>query len=234
MQRLSRRRVFGGASAAAAVALASRFGSAATLSEADPACPSVSPTILTPNPQRSVSLRKTVSYFCCGAAQEFDGLTRLDGYTLDPDNDDIILWGLSEPGQPSIRFRDFMVAYRAAFGKYTANFYKTARENWGLPPNSPSVSIRPTMEQFNSCFSEMWSPFTVYVYNMPRDTRVANVLVAADYRMKLISVNKASLPIAQPFPTMRDLRIQRALHHRRDASLLQITMWYLWIVRRSC
>jgi hypothetical protein len=59
-------------------------------------------------------------------------------------------------------------------------------------------------------FAEICSPaHKVYVLGMPRDTRVANVLVNADYRMKLVFTNKVSLPIHNPFSTIRDLDNER-------------------------
>jgi hypothetical protein len=76
----------------------------------------------------------------------------------------------------------------------------------------------------------MCSSAKVNIYGMPRDIRVANALVAADYRMKLVWNNLAVLPIAHRFPTSRDLDIEESrqdLIHNRPVHGGSLTkLWF--------
>jgi Protein of unknown function (DUF1598) len=51
------------------------------------------------------------------------------------------------------------------------------------------------------------SPQTVRVEGMPRHSRVAQVLVDADYRMKKVSQGTVELPIRSPFPAAYEARL---------------------------
>ncbi len=105
---LSRRRLLSGA---LAVGLNPIARAAAAPGDA---CP-VSLVKLKPKAERAVSLKGLSLVGQAGGRPRLEGLTRLDGVVTDPDTRDVILWGLSERGQPDLQFDDFVIALRAAY-----------------------------------------------------------------------------------------------------------------------
>ena len=110
-------------------------------------------------------------------------MTWLDGYITDAANHDIILWGLSEPDQPDLQIADFIVALRAAHGRYGQ-----VRNGVNYITN-PLISIDPdpavfrrinalklTSSDGQSQFEQLCKPpQTVRIEGMPRNTRVARI-----------------------------------------------------------
>ncbi len=215
---LSRRALIAGGSASFATLLmssplAARKRRRRAPKPAVPTC-EVHPRLLTPNPQRAVSLRELCGALSsCGPDDSrcrellfFKGITRLDGYVLDPDNHDIILWGAVEDDVPPLQFQDFAVALRSTHGRYA----EIGKDGIRLIMQ-PAISIDPipnivrerqrsdlTKLSGRQKFTELCATDqTVRVEGMPRYTRVANVLVDADYRMKKVSqglIPLASIP----------------------------------------
>jgi hypothetical protein len=176
----------------------------------------------TPQPQRAVSLRRISEALSAGRPATFDRLTRLDGYVLDAPNNDIVLWGLSEPDQPNLHVDDFIIALRSLQWRYSV------RENNTNYRISPLISIDPDPEMYrqlrklNVATPEgrrqfdliCRRPQVVRVEGMPRHSRLAKVLVDADYRMKLVGQGQVELPIASPFQSSFAGRIER---YRQDS-----------------
>ncbi|MGO9547188.1 MAG: DUF1598 domain-containing protein [Rhodomicrobium sp.] len=183
----------------------------------------VKPPALKPHPQRAVSLRQISDALGSGKPARFEGLTRLEGYVVDRDNHDVILWGLAERDQPELQIQDFVVALRSAYDRYTI-----VRDGVTYRV-SPLISIDPDVEVLRKLrgidlFADdaderhaelCGKPQTVRVEGMPRDTRVAKVLIDADYRMKMVSQGIEELPIDDPFPSAFGARVEK---WRRDAA----------------
>jgi hypothetical protein len=214
---ISRRSVLTGLAAAASAPL---LGGAAS-AEVGPSgsvCSNLpSPQTITATPQRAISLRQVSADLAAGRPAVLEKLTRLDGYIVDAENRDIILWGISEPDQPNLLIEDFVVALRAARGKYGV-----LRNNVNYITN-PLISIDPvasTSRQFAALnlrtsegqarFRQICAtPQTVRVEGMPRNTRLAKALVDADYRMKMVGQGSVTLPIQNGFPSHWEVRLQK-------------------------
>jgi hypothetical protein len=159
-------------------------------------------------PEKAVSLRSMSSALASNKPVRWEGFTRLDGYVIDDDIKDVVLYGGSEPGQPELQPADFVVALRARFKS-------------GVDPKdgtdynkSAAISIDPDPEIFHRLhdiqtstpdgrrqYAELCkSPQTVRVDGFQRHTRVAKILVDADYKMKRISQGIETLAISSPFP----------------------------------
>ncbi|QFR33581.1 DUF1598 domain-containing protein [Ancylobacter sp. TS-1] len=152
----------------------------------------------------------------CARLKRLGGMTRLDGFVADPANRDVILWGQKEKGAPPLDFDDFIIALRAAWGRYVG---KPGQPGYNLAPAisidaDPAVFKR--LNELSTSGSDYdaeymrvcASPQKVRVDGMPRHTRVAYTLVDADYRMKQVGQGTLKLPIASPFPSHHELRIQ--------------------------
>jgi hypothetical protein len=174
------------------------------------------PTNWKARPERAVSLRQLSAQAAAGKrGLKLDGLTRLDGYVIDKENADIVLWGLAERGQSDLYFDDFVVALRAASDKYIEVKDGVRYRVAALISIDPNPDVLKRLRELN-LFSPggldqrarmCASPQTVRVEGMPRDTRVAKVLVDADYRMKQVSQGSVKLPIPSPFPADFDARV---------------------------
>jgi hypothetical protein len=171
---------------------------------------------LKPTPERAVSLRQLTDAYKSGRGSGMGGLTRLDGYIVDAENKDIVLWGLAEKGKQELYFPDFVVALRSAFGRYIVVKGDTkyrVEPVISLDPN-PSIVYDLSKIDVGSAsgkgrYREVCavSMQKVRVEGMPRDCRAAKALIDADYRMKLVAQGTAKLPISSPFPATFDARV---------------------------
>ena len=195
-----------------------------------------------PTPQVAVSLRRLSAMLDlrarggtdgkplfrarAAALRRLRGMTRLDGFVVDPAGRDLVLWGKRVPGEPALELDDFVIALRAALGRYTIE-----RDGRRIRV-SPGISLDADGAVFRSLrkvevatpegrrrYREMCSaPMIVRVDGMPRHTRVAKVLVDADFRMKLVGMGDVRLPIRDPFPSDFEARA-RAARYVRSAGL---------------
>src|ERR1700754_151439 len=175
---------------------------------ADQDCP-VPLTGFKPKPQKAVSLTQLSAAAASGRPPRLEGLTRLDGFITDPVTRDVILWGLTERNQPELQFDDFVIALRAGFGRYDEIRGNTIYRKPPLISIDPDPAVFQVLRQLNVSnaagkqqFAEICrTPQTVRVEGMPRNSRLAKILVDADYRMKKVSQGTVTLPIASPFPS---------------------------------
>ena len=225
---MSRRSVLAGLAATASAPLLSTT-SRGEVGPSGSVCSNLpSPQTISATPQRAISLRQVSADLAAGRPALLEKLTRLDGYIVDAANQDIILWGISEPDQPNLFIEDFVVALRAAKGKYGV-----LRDNVNYITN-PLISIDPVAAvtrqlgglnlrtpEGQARFQQICgTPQTVRVEGMPRNTRLAKALVDADYRMKMVGQGSVSLPIQSPFLSHWDVRVQKwkdALDRRQTA-----------------
>jgi len=145
--------------------------------------------------------------------QRLCGLTRIDGYLIDEENADIILWGRAEPSDLPLFTEDFVVALRNVWFRYAKTEGNT------IIYSNPGCSIDPDKdvikrldviwEQYKSednsnLASEdkilsQWAEKckesqAVSIMGIP-PTRFAKVLIEADYRMKDIVDGNARLDV---------------------------------------
>ncbi len=208
---LNRRHIVAGGLAAGLTPFLSGPASAALELACDPR-----PRPATAKPERAVSLRRLSEAMKAGKPARLEGLTRLDGFILDKENQDVILWGLSERNQPELHLPDLVVALRAAHGRYYEK-----RDGVTYIVN-PLISIDPDLNVYRELdkiavrdparkakhAAICARPQTVRVEGMPHNSRVAKVLVEADYRMKMVSQGDVILPIASPFPGTYTVRLR--------------------------
>ena len=153
--------------------------------------------------------------------QYMAGLQRLEYVIVDKENNDIILAGPGEPwtvneagavvgknsGTPVLHLEDFIVAMRSV---------NDARQDYGI-----SVSIDPTeqgartlqrflngLDSFHPDLAdqvaEAYGPQEISLTGVPKDSRYSQILVAADYKMKRLSMGLEEAPIKK-FPSMLEM-----------------------------
>ena len=160
------------------------------------------------------------------AAERMFGLTQVLGYVIDERNDDLLLYGRTEPGRPAVRTDDFVVALRNVWLKYAE------RRNNTIYIEHPGCSIDPdpsVMRELQRIFDgiertqdpdrsrlgfEHWlevarSPQQVRVLGVPFATHFAKVTVDADYYMKRLTDGSETIDILG-WVSLVDLRINEA------------------------
>lgn len=148
------------------------------------------------------------------------GIQRIEFVIADPENNDVILAGFGEDwrvnelgnvvgvttGRPVLKLEDLLVAMRTV---------ENARRDYGI-----SVSIDPTAEGVDrlqkfysgNSFDPSMAPQIeqamgdnlISLTGVPADSRYAQILVAADHKMKRLSMGLDPAPIAN-FPSMLEM-----------------------------
>jgi hypothetical protein len=163
------------------------------------------------------------------------GIQRIHYVIVQPENQDILLAGPGEgwtvdaagnvvgetTGRPVIRLEDFIVALRTA---------DAANRDYGI-----SVSIDPTKEglrqlaeisrriqhsggfqpEMKGMLEQAMGPQDITLTGLPADSRMAQVLVAADYRMKRIAMGFEPAAV-EGIPSVLELAQQRGKGFQQD------------------
>jgi hypothetical protein len=166
-------------------------------------------------------------------AQFMAGLQRIEYIILSPENNDVIIAGPGEgwkldddgnvvgvnSGRPVIQLEDFLVAMRSA---------DQARTGQGI-----SVSIDPTEEgvqQLQKLFNSLntfrpemradvekaMGQHVITLTGVPEDSRFSQILVAADYRMKRLSMGLEESPI-DGLPSFMEIAVSKNAKRIRSA-----------------
>jgi len=132
---------------------------------------------------------------------EMCGLTRIEGYTLDRANADLVIFGKVDPTAPPLYTEDFAIALRSAWLKYAQVQGRTRYySNPGCSIDPDPAVVRRLSEigaQIGATQSskeiegllKQWckvskQPQAVRVKGVPRDSHFAAVMVQADYELK--------------------------------------------------
>lgn len=155
----------------------------------------------------------------------FGGLTKIEGFILDEENDDIIVFGIVDSNAPPLRTEDFVVALRNAWHKYVANqgniiYY--SNPGCSIDPD-PNV-IKQLSELANKILSnrtfegvekdiKRWhricrNPQYVQVLGIPFNTHFADVMIEADYYMKRLVDGSVQLNV-NGFESLIDMTLAR-------------------------
>jgi len=139
------------------------------------------------------------------------GLNRVSGYVVDAKNRDIILYGQRDEGYPPIYFADICTFVRNIWHKdrmrYIGHEYpapccsldpsRGAMASVDRAMQDDSTSHFASARERDSVIDRLVNaigPQEVRIHGVPRDARVAHVMIAADYHMKRVSQGHLSLP----------------------------------------
>lgn len=168
----------------------------------------------------AVSLREALKRAKTGGQKRLTGLTRIDVVCRDDDND-IILGGVGEKGQPDLYLDDLIVAIRSANRKYGKIEPGISLDpDRSQTPNLNQISGRDAAakQQYLRVCSKQ--PQAVRVDALPRHSRVTKVLVEADYRMKQVSQGTLQLPVNPPLPGTFARRLEQSRQKLRDDDMV--------------
>jgi Protein of unknown function (DUF1598) len=173
-------------------------------------------------------------------------VTRITGYVIDADAQDVILIGSSDPNAPALYVEDFVVALKNALHQYTR------REGNTLYYSNPGVSIDPdpkVLQKLNLIASnisrsktgeerdagiDVWCkqcelPQNVRVMGIPFDSHFAKVMVEADYLMKRIADGTAQV---DAFESLSDMTLRRAIEgmqkNSNEASTISLNRFWFY------
>ncbi len=177
---------------------------------------------------------------CSDAVQHLGYMTRIDGYVIDADEHDIILYGQVDSSKPPLYLEDFVVALRDAWKMYAikkGNTYYYSDPGVTIDPHEKVMAkleeIGAWLNQANKVQIpeglEAWHqvchmPQQVRVLGMPFHTRFSKVLVDADYFMKKLVDGSESLPTTTGFPSLVELYVQEAKVALRAGASAQIPL----------
>jgi hypothetical protein len=162
------------------------------------------------------------------------GITRVDGFVVDKDGHDVILFGPASSG-PALNLDDFVVALRNGWDGSSQPYCSidpradTIRriQRLRLHPTDPdSASAREQAAFFKSIGEE---PQDVRVGGIDRNTNFAKVIVDADYLLKRVSNGSLSLGV-QGLPSVSGLAEQHAMDSikRGELAAMPVRMSRFW------
>ncbi|VAW76817.1 hypothetical protein MNBD_GAMMA12-2575 [hydrothermal vent metagenome] len=174
------------------------------------------------------------SQTCQETVYKMFGLTKLLGFVLDPKNNDLLIYGMTELNKPPLRLEDFVVTLRNSHLKYAKRRGNT------LYYSAPGVSIDPKpgvnlalnnikQELSSVTMAQRKRVLTRYrkiceqqqstrVLGIPFDTHASQLMLKADYIMKTITNGSRNLDIPglKGIPDMRyDYIMQQVRRGRR-------------------
>ena len=131
------------------------------------------------------------------------GVGWLDGYVIDPPNQDIILIGRRSSKRPPLHLDDLVVNFNAIWNGRSFPYCSldprpedVANMNKVLSGSGTMTSLE-QMRRLYSRIKETWGPQMVVVGGVPKNSRHARTMIFADYHMKKLSqalVNVAGIP----------------------------------------
>ena len=175
----------------------------------------------------------------------FGRLTRILGFSLDKENNDVLVYGLASPELPRIHIDDFVVALRNSWLKYAplkGNTYQYTSPGCDIRPQPAHVlqlqrlerqllgnaSPEQTETLIRSWVQTCELPQTVSVLGLPFDTHFGQVMVRADYDMKRLADGSDHLALPG-FASMMDRELADAkaaiLQHRPIAIKASDRFW---------
>nr|VFK32295.1 MAG: Protein of unknown function (DUF1598) [Candidatus Kentron sp. MB]VFK35280.1 MAG: Protein of unknown function (DUF1598) [Candidatus Kentron sp. MB]VFK77179.1 MAG: Protein of unknown function (DUF1598) [Candidatus Kentron sp. MB] len=150
---------------------------------------------------------------CSSELLQFSGITRLMGYVLDHNNQDIVLFGQKQVGLPPLHVEHFVTALRNAWMRYAplrGNVYQYSYPGCSIDPNpstfrklsrigrrirqgSNSRQVDAQLAQWEQVCKE---PQRVRVMGVPFHSDFARIMVEADYDMKRLAdgIDKPDIP----------------------------------------
>jgi hypothetical protein len=184
---------------------------------------------------------------CRGDAATMYGLTRINGYVLDPQNADIVLFGEANTDEPELYSEDFAVALRALllrYGHTEGNVRYFSYPGISIDPLPETLRRIAAIESASAGLAEeldaqvtAWreacqAPQAVRIIGVP-PSRFAATMLAADYRLKRIADGDL-----HPLPALRDIMqqaMEEAIAAARAHRPIHIhTLDRFWFVAGTC
>ena len=157
------------------------------------------------------------------------GLQRIEFVILSPENNDLLIAGPAEPwtinqrgdvvgvnsGTPVIHLEDFLAAMRSSEASRTGNGISISIDpteegvrNFQKLLNSIKSQNTPLQPGHKDALQQAMGNHTISLTGVPADSRFAQVLVAADYLMKRLSMGFEPAPITD-MPSVLEMASQR-------------------------
>ena len=159
------------------------------------------------------------------------GITRLQGFVIDPEMNDLVVFGQVDPAWPALMLEDFGVALRNAFHRYNeqvggVSYYSAP--GCSIDPDSSAIErLASVSGQVANLIAQgqpetakvRWleacrAPQSVRLFGVP-DSRFADICVVADYRMKSICDGSIDLEV-DGFDSLAQRRASRVLADMRQ------------------
>ena len=174
-------------------------------------------------------------------------LKYIRGYIIDEENNDLIIFGQTGQNLPPLYLEDFVIALRNAWFKYAplkGNTYQYSYAGCSIDPNPQTIqklqaigqrvarssSFEQVEEKLYKWHSTCKEPQNVRVMGVPFNTRFAQIMVKADYDMKLLVDGSDSLNIPG-FTSLVDRKlalIRNSIHQNKPITVSLASMDRFW------
>lgn len=187
--------------------------------------------------------------------RDLAGITRLKGYAIDRDNDDVVLFGSVDPAWPALSVWDLSVALRNTFQRYNETIGDTVYYNYpgcSIDPDAASITrlerlsdriVALVADGETESAKTLWmeacrSPQAVRIFGIP-DSSFAKTCITADYRMKGLCDATLELDVAG-FASLAKRRADRVLADMRQGRTTTVSgssinrFWFTPGVQEFC
>ena len=128
------------------------------------------------------------------------GIGWLDGFTVDPDQNDILMLGRRTPGWPGLLLDDAVANLRNAWQDQDQPYCsldprpEDIRRHQAITAELPTLQEEGELRDWLARYKESVGPQMVVVGGVPRNSHHAHIMIDADYHMKKVGQGLADLP----------------------------------------
>ena len=168
-------------------------------------------------------------------ANNLGGIGWIEGFIIDPENQDIIIFGRQTDTWPCLILDDFVVNIRNIWNKQPYPYCsldpqpENIRQLNAISPENKGISssVEKEMESFFNRFKETIGEQEIVVGGVPRKSHHANVMIDADYHMKKLSQGLVKL---DGIPSIMDLALLDMKHsiEKQEPISSEISMSRFW------
>ena len=166
------------------------------------------------------------------------GMTHLEGYVVDKENQDVVLIGMSDMGT-SMHLDDLVVNIRSIWNPTMAPYCSLEPQ----PGDVASVheiatgqQDLETLEDWRRVVKQVedhWGPQSVEIRGVPRASRHAHMMIEADYHMKKVSLGLADFTGISSYLDRHISAMEALLRSGEDSAGSSVSMVRFWFHTRQ-
>ncbi len=162
------------------------------------------------------------------------GVSKIEGFTVDGDNNDIIIIGQRSSSHPKYHLDDLVVNLRTIWDKTEALYCSLdprpddVRNVVEIFSENANVETPEKRLQVIQQVKEIWGPQSVRIGGIPKDSRHAHIMIDADYHMKKVSLDLIQLSGISSYLERKALEGEEYIREGKDIPASEITINRFW------
>ncbi|MBU0987204.1 MAG: DUF1598 domain-containing protein [Proteobacteria bacterium] len=168
------------------------------------------------------------------AANSLCGVSKIEGFVVDGDNQDIIIIGQQSGSHPQYHLDDLVVNMRTIWNKTEALYCSLDPRPQDvrnvvqiLSENANAVSPEERRRVIQRV-KEVWGSQSVRIGGIPRESRHAHIMIDADYHMKKVSLDLIKLAGISSYLERKALQGEESLREGKDTLGSDININRFW------